>query len=794
MKEINLKFKEWFYQFGMPTLYEMAMTPPPEGATAKELLRQGYKYFQSKFTGEMIYWNPRTKLTHRAADVPGSPEHQGQPAPQPAQERPKPKNNENDWFKATVINDDFLDVYGLKQNEVVAIQKSPKGEGRFLTRDGRLGTIPYDQIKSVVKFENANGQFIKGSPDEILAQQKRTDLIPTKYQQGIYDDFESGNMHIMINALAGTGKTTVLKQLAKKFKKPGEKWLYLVFNKKNQEEGSKEFKALIKAGDSAGITVKTSHSFLGDLIKKSEHTALKTDLPGKGNFNKIDQILHDGGKEGPNYWYNDRCDDLGLPYALRYYSKKVVKQLAGLAKSYAINMNDTNDAKKILQQILDDYDVDASLEESEHNNGRDYTNAIIELTLETLHQSMPGNAYDPKLRQIRDHDDTLWWAVTNSDKIPWPKYDVVLADEVQDFNKAQQIMLKQLDAKGARIVAVGDPNQSIYRFRGADAESFGNLQGQLASYQKGYSVHNLPTNFRSGSAIIDFVNNNTHVKHLESPETDIYGNPWHKGVVTVDGNVQQGESHKKQFPANEDEMVDELAKEWHNHQQLERETAIIARTNAPLAQIAMQLLKNNIQFVILGRDFSKELISHIEKITGKGYKSVADQMSMPEFLNEMAQWTLDLEEKYRGDIRHAGNVQEAKDNSDAIAVVANYLMQKQDGPKLKNVRDFIQQLKTMFDEKSINAGDDNQGESFKDKEDLKKYEELKKNPRKSVTLTTAHKSKGLQFSRVYAIRNDLYPHPKATRPKDLAQEENARYVAWTRAEHELHVLHSPKEE
>jgi len=57
-----------------------------------------------------------------------------------------------------------------------------------------------------------------------------------------------------------------------------------------------------------------------------------------------------------------------------------------------------------------------------------------------------------------------------------------------------------------------------------------------------------------------------------------------------------------------------------------------------------------------------------------------------------------------------------------------------------------------------------------------------------VILTTAHKSKGLEFSRVYILRDDQFPHPKAQRPEDLAQEANAKYVAYTRAMDELHIL------
>uniref|UniRef100_UPI000B0EFA42 3'-5' exonuclease n=1 Tax=Shigella flexneri TaxID=623 RepID=UPI000B0EFA42 len=53
---------------------------------------------------------------------------------------------------------------------------------------------------------------------------------------------------------------------------------------------------------------------------------------------------------------------------------------------------------------------------------------------------------------------------------------------------------------------------------------------------------------------------------------------------------------------------------------------------------------------------------------------------------------------------------------------------------------------------------------------------------------TGHKSKGLEFSRVFILRDDQFPHPRANHPEEKKQEENARYVAYTRAMDELHLI------
>lgn len=57
-----------------------------------------------------------------------------------------------------------------------------------------------------------------------------------------------------------------------------------------------------------------------------------------------------------------------------------------------------------------------------------------------------------------------------------------------------------------------------------------------------------------------------------------------------------------------------------------------------------------------------------------------------------------------------------------------------------------------------------------------------------VVLTTAHKSKGLEFDRVYILRDDQFPSKKATRKEYIRQEANMKYVAYTRAKNALHIL------
>lgn len=77
-------------------------------------------------------------------------------------------------------------------------------------------------------------------------------------------------------------------------------------------------------------------------------------------------------------------------------------------------------------------------------------------------------------------------------------------------------MLNKLAEQGAIVVAVGDPAQSIYKFRGADHLAFNNLKEMLTGISEDKNVEKtLTRNFRSKKAILDFVNDTTVVNNLK---------------------------------------------------------------------------------------------------------------------------------------------------------------------------------------------------------------------------------------------------------------------------------------
>ena len=69
--------------------------------------------------------------------------------------------------------------------------------------------------------------------------------------------------------------------------------------------------------------------------------------------------------------------------------------------------------------------------------------------------------------------DDFYYLAQTTKRVPYPKYDYIFCDEVQDFNMCQMKILGDISKQtGAKIICVGDQNQSIYRFRGSTNNPF----------------------------------------------------------------------------------------------------------------------------------------------------------------------------------------------------------------------------------------------------------------------------------------------------------------------------------
>ncbi len=744
------------------------------------------------------------------------------------------------WVLANISGNNS---YGLRIGQPIALAKKADGSWEFVTLDKerKSGFIPGENVKSVAaSVKDEAGQPVKAtSIEELMAklnppQEKKPDqhilsdemmsdeqkAIDAKFQQTQNDK----NENIVIKALAGTGKTTALKHLAWKYGNPKQKWLYLVFNTKNKVEAKEKFPPWVE--------VATTNGFLGQLLglpenkSKMKQTNRLVEI-GKNHPNEkgiiekarilVDQapafrqLLTQFGlpeKEAANNVSADprlKKTLSSLLNSMRYVFKEQVLTLTGLAKSFSVDPRQA-DMQAKLQEVMGKYDFDTELSDIkdrirkyEGSYGdtirgylrrilnydfmqKDYKKEILEGTEWMLKETMPHASqhvlkkddFEYNMGHYRDFNDDLWFASTHADELHWPHYDVVLADESQDFNQNQLIAVKKLHEAGAKIVAVGDENQALYRFRGSDSDAFNNLSTQLGSTSKDkdWKPHTLSKNFRSRPAILDYANQHTHVNNLQQGKVFKDGDP---GKVTDQDTTY-------------DDAFNQLREEKRKTGKV-KQTAFISRTNEPLVNAALKLLASAIPFIIVGKDVAKDLLQHIDKIvrmTGLGDFSPIE--SLQEKLDDHFRKE---EEHYSGSSSKRAYMQGLQDTTNAlgncIKQFAPNLSEDYPGdrmaygrgnrPPTKNISQFKAWLKANLSGLDV-------AENERDLQEYRKKTE-EGNP---VILTTSHKSKGLEFERVYILRNDQFPHPKAKRAEDLAQEANARFVSYTRAMDELHIL------
>lgn len=736
--------------------------------------------------------------------------------------RPKVAQTDGKWLLGKTIS--ARPAFNIpSENLYLALKQQDADTWSFVTLDveknklGVTGTIPARDIRAVVKSEkDENNRMIEGTPEEFLKRfEKEEDSAPsniksfdptnyrikpewvTEHQQAVRDVFNDSDANIVMPALAGSGKTTMLKDLASN-KKPGEKWLYLVFNKKNQKESEKAFPP--------GVEVFTSHSFVekrvfslndpkiprteifdqdkdGDVNSRDKSGKLINDLVfGVQSIRRdplMDRLRTSLKTETNNLLSKATDGDKG-------FVKNEAHDLLSKAKNFAVNPQ-TKELNEQLVKIMKQYGMTGNTKE-----GADYTDAIIDVASQVLRATLPDER-SGKLGRVRDHDDTLWWTALHAEELRWPKYDVVLADEVQDFNVCQQIMLKKLSDFGARIVAVGDENQAIYAFRGADAGAFSALEKTLGQTSRGVEVRSLPKNFRSSPDIINYVNKNTVVNNLESGKS-------HAGMV------------KEDQTENEARMM--INDEWSKNKELDQETAFLAKTNKALGPMALDLLVSNIPVTIVGRNLSEEFKTFLNfalwfgtdeslrfqkgsfrKVNKEGIGKFLqeDVEIIPDAVNSYYEWRSDNPQAERKQLEELART---ADNVNALVekliMSPDWVDSKGNKKKVKTVGDLLSYLNDKL--RGLDIG--TEGSGGKDA-DIALYDERQKNPRAHVVLSTIHKSKGLEFERVFILENDKLPKNEkspsrkaSTMSQEEAQEENLKYVAYTRAKNQLHLINN----
>jgi len=278
----------------------------------------------------------------------------------------------------------------------------------------------------------------------------------TDEQDLILTEGKSSNANLMINALAGTGKTTTLEMVERVVKdKPV---LYLVFNKRNAKEAEGRMLST--------TTVRTFNS-LGHRIW-AKGCGKNLSLNPRKSQDILRQMIKDSPKSAQGvmwdvYW--DVIDAVGRAKALGYVPEGKFEN-----------------AKRLISQ--------AGFHSSLESRPDDLVSDLIDAVLTTSIRW----SYDGTI----DYNDQIYMPALFGGI--YPQFPLVLVDEYQDLNPTNHAMLGRLAKR--RIIGVGDRHQNIYQFRGAAAKGMDDAVAHFAMKALDLSI-----SFRCPSAIV------AHVQH-----------------------------------------------------------------------------------------------------------------------------------------------------------------------------------------------------------------------------------------------------------------------------------------
>lgn len=300
------------------------------------------------------------------------------------------------------------------------------------------------------------------------------------YQLAIFNNVANGTGHTVVNAVAGSGKTTSLEEAINHVPR-GCSTLFVAFNKSIAEELARRL-----AGKP--VTVSTLHSY-----------GLRT----LGRGFRIEGRRVDG-----------FCE------ALHGTDKATFELRRDLAKTVSLAKGSLASTAESIDALLDAFNIDSAV-----NGHRASFIADVLTLLKKCEDSDDGTI---------DFDDMIWLPVVKN--LRQRQFDRVFVDETQDLNPAQIEMVLRAVAPGGRICAVGDPMQAIYRFRGADDRAFENVKDRLAATELPLSV-----SYRCCRAVIDHVRQELPEIAIEAAQDAVEGEVVHASREQMEKEAQPGD-------------------------------------------------------------------------------------------------------------------------------------------------------------------------------------------------------------------------------------------------------------
>jgi superfamily I DNA/RNA helicase len=520
---------------------------------------------------------------------------------------------------------------------------------------------------------------------------------PSSYQQAIFDFVQHGQGDGIVDAVAGSGKTTTLVAAAARLETRSA--IFLAFNRHVAEVLRQRLRGTpMVAKTIHGIGFVTLTRYLAAPLHLDPHKyaklcrrAARTAFASLGPAHQrqvadtLTELVNlarltltpaaEGARMRTLAGHHDvSCDAAPLDHLLR-----LVPELL----TYGVRMAEA-----------DPNDTDRSDDGGGGSGGTGQTTAEAEQPWHVI-----------------DYTDMLYLPYVWQLPARW-RSDWVFVDEAQDLNAAQLDLALKCRAPGGRVLFVGDPHQAIYGFSGADTAAFTAIQ-----HATGAKAFPLSISYRCPKRHVALARD--LVPQIESRPDAEEGIVEHIDPTQVPSLVQRGD-------------------------------LILCRKTAPLVELCITLLRHRVHAHVAGREIGTGLSQVVEDVTQlDGYTWQRFGHSLDEYQHQQT-----------AKLRHVDNAER----------------------EIERLQDRVEALRTCY--VLFPA---------RDAADLcQRIDDLFREERPQVTLSTVHRAKGLEADRVFILQPEAMPlRWPNQQPWELEQEDNIKYVALTRARKALYLVASP---
>ncbi len=423
-----------------------------------------------------------------------------------------------------------------------------------------------------------------------------------------------------------------------------------------------------------------------------------------------------------------------------------------------------------------------------------------------------------------DFDDMLYLTVDVLERFPearekWQKaFRYVLVDEYQDTNHAQYRLLQLLAGEHANVFAVGDPDQSIYAFRGADIR---NVLEFERDFPGAYTIA-LEQNYRSTQNILDAANGVIR-QNRERKDKTLWSELGEGDPVRV---VEVEDEHAEaRYVAAEIALLVEQGYSG-------SEIAVFYRTNAQSRVLEDVLVRQGVAYQVIGgprfyeRAEIKDLIAYLQVLDnpydavsllrianrprrGIGDTTLAKLMTWAD-QREISLWEATAEAENAGvgtgplkNVRQFRTIVESLMSAaqeldvpeliEAVldrsgyreALEAERTIEAQG--RLENLEELVSVAREWLEQSAepTLSGFLQEVSLYSDQDAIRGEDSL-------VTLMTLHNAKGLEFRAVFLIgmEEGIFPHSRSIEEQGIEEERRLCYVGMTRAMERLTLLHA----